>query len=423
MHGPRAALEQLRDLGEESHRAGLHAKAARFFGEARELAAQNGFENDRVYMLFWEAYSLVKMEDTEGAMPLLLEAAASRMPEINPADAFNAAVWLLEISLVEKPVSFCREFLAQTRAYLIGINKQNWGHMLDFLEGSLEFHRGDFPRAHQHFLQAWETSPQSTMAYPSYTPATYLEKLFDTAFHLRDHAGMQRWVEAIEACFKEIEIDKIRAMSARMRMFRAERAEGGALSIAREIALVNLDALELVEGNYSRYNLDFLRVLMLARRWDVVERRLAGFSMDDGFMLSIFRGDALLCQTREALGRPVLDDEYEIPPGSDNPGEPILEKGANRTGEIKAGAFSSFLSTLLPAGGATHEKEIFSKKPPHLDSDRALILLKQAAQYYKKARKEALAEDERLETNYYTILVEGRLERGKALEKSVKDAL
>ncbi len=421
--GPKAAVEQLKDNGEEAHRAGLNAKAARFFSEARELAAQNGLEKDRVYLLFWEAYSLVKVGDSEAAMPLLLEAANSRMPEVNPGDAFNAAVWLLEISLGEKPVTFCRDLLAQTREYLAGINKENWGHMLDFLEGSLEFLRGDLPLARQHFLQAWETSPQTTMAYPSYTPATYLEKLFDTAFLLRDVAGMKRWLEAIEACMKEIELDKVRALGARLRMFRVERAERGDFSIAREIALASLDALELVEGNYSRYILDFLRVPMLARRWKMVERRLTGFSIDEGFMYCIFRGDALLCQAREALGAPILDDEYEYAPGPDRPEETVSEKGAKRTDEIKANSLADFLSRLLPSGGMTRGGEFISNPPPAPNPASAVSLVKQAAQSYEQAREEAGAEDKRLDTSCHTLMVDDRLERARALEKTMNCAL
>ncbi len=419
MPGPKAAMEQLKELGEEAHRAGLHAKAVRFFSEARELAGQNGFEQDRVYLLFWEAYSLVKVEDAEAAMPLLLEAANSRMPEVNPADAFNAAVWLLEISLVEKPVSFCRDLLAQTRRYLAGINKEHWLHMVDFLEGNLEFHRGDFPLARQHFLQAWETSPQTTMAYPSYTPATYLEKLFDVAFLLRDKAGMNRWLEAIEACMKEIEIDKVRALGARLRMFRVERAGGGDFSIAQEIALASLDALELVEGDYSRYILDFLRVPMLARRWKVVERRLSGFSMDEGFPHHIFRGDALLCQAREALGTPILDDDHECAPDADRPEKTIPEKEDVRAVEIKTNSFSTFLSRLLPPGGTTRDDAFVATRSPLPDPKRAAPHLEQAAQCYTQAREEAGAEDERLETNYYTAMVEGRLERVRALKTTL----
>ncbi len=412
MSGPRAAVEQLRRLGEESHRAGLHAKAARFFYEARELAAQNGFEKNRVHLLFWEAYNLVKTGDADAAMPLLLEAANARMPEINPADAFNATIWLLEISLARKPLSFCRDLLAQTRAYISGINKESWGCMLDFLEGGLEFHRGRFALARGLFLQAWETSPQTTTAYPGYTPATYLEKLFDTAFLTRDYAGMRRWVEAVETCPKEIEIDKVRAMGARMRMFRIERVEGGEFGIAEEIALANLDALELVEGSYARYILDFLRVLMLSRRWREMERRLAGFAIEDGFMLSMFRGDAHLCQAREALGMPLWDDECETASDSGAPGASMLDEGANRPDKGKAVALSSFLSTLLPDRGGTRESDSLTKLPA--DPEKARTHFERAARYFTEALEEARAEDERLETSYNTTLVEDRLARVKA---------
>ncbi|MCP4693137.1 MAG: hypothetical protein GY859_34160 [Desulfobacterales bacterium] len=418
MPGPKAAVAQLREFAEQAHRASLHVKAARIFGEAKDLAAQHGLEKDRVYLLFWEAYSLVKAEETDAAMPLLLEAANARMPEVNPADAFNAAVWLLEISLTRKPVSFCRDLISQTRDYLIGINKQSWGHMLDFLEGSLEYHRGDFPRAHQCFLEAWESGPRTIRAYPSYTPATYLEKLFDTAFHTRDPAGMRKWVEAMEACGKEIEVDKIRAMGARLRMFRADRAAGGDFHLAPEMALASLDVLELVEGNYSKYIIDFLRTLMLARRWQVLERRLGAFSLEGGFRYYIFRGDTRLCQAREAMGAPIRDDEYENAPAPDAPSGPVLHESVSRGEKIKRSAFSSFFSNRLLVGGKPGVQRSLPRYPGRFNAESVMNLLERASRSYNNALEEAGKEDERLDTAYYTTMVENRLARVKALEKA-----
>ena len=151
MPDPKTTVKRLIELGDEAHNAGLYAKAARFYRQARDLAAQARDELNRVKCLFWEGYCLERTGDSEAAMPLLLEAAYCRSPEADPADVFSAAARLIEISLDRKTAAYIRKVVADTREYLSRMNKTGWAHMLDLLEGELEYVRGNFQGAGRIF--------------------------------------------------------------------------------------------------------------------------------------------------------------------------------------------------------------------------------------------------------------------------------
>ncbi len=372
-----SSIEKLKDLGIEARKAGLYAKAARFYQQAGKLAEESRNEKERVECLFWEGYCLYLAGETDAAMPLLMEAANCRSPEADPADVFNASTMLIEISLDQKSASFCRKLITQTRNWLAGINKTNWQHNLDWLEGKLEFARGNFATAYPMFVQAREGERQNPY-YPAYTQATYLRYLCITAFYLHDTDSLKQWTEIIEVCEKNHEYDKVYAKHARLCLFRTERSVKGNFSHASELAISLLDMLKLFEAKDTEFYesvYECLRILMLARRWQDFDHQLERFSLKEDFAYFLFRGDEHLCRARESLGMAVKDDQWDM----DFP---------------------------LP-------------EPDMPDAESGLNYLKEAAAFYEKAREEAQAKDERLETEYYTATLNGRLERVRAMENAV----
>lgn len=345
----------------------------------RQEIWQSSDEENRVKFLFWEGESLRKLGKYDQAMLLLLEAANCRSPEADPLDVFNAANHLIEISLSRKNASYCRKVIEQTREYLSGINQQKWEHMLDWLEGNIEYYQGNFQEAFQWFVRAWDGERQNPVCL-SYTQATYLYDICKTAFVLHELEQLTQWVSEIEACDKKAEDDKIRSKLSRLLLFRAEYSEGGDFSHAPEFALSTLEMIELDESGtqeHREFIIQCLRILALAGRWKDLEYQLERFlpRLTQNFDYFLFRGDEQLCRVRAALGMAVKDDEYD----SEFP---------------------------LPES--------------HIpDPESGLKHLKQAAEFYENAREDAQKEDERLETTWHTKILNERLERVRAIEDAL----
>ena len=376
----KTAIKRLGDLGVEASRAGMYEKAVRIWHQARDLAEQNRDEEMLVKSLFWEGHCLQMLGKYDQAMPLLMEAANCRSPEADPADVFIAAIMLIIISLSRKNASYCRKLIEQTREYLSGINQQKWEHNLDLLEGRLEYDQGNFQDAFRCFVQAWETCPQTTTAYPSYTPSSYLYHICKTAFALHEPEQLTQWVTVIEACDKRMEGDKIDSKLSRLLLFRAECSEGGDFFHAPEFALSTLEMIELHEARtqeYKEFIIQCLRILALAGRWKDLEYQLERFLLRlmQDFDYFLFRGDEQQCRARAALGMAVKDDEYDLDfplPESDIPD---------------------------PESGLKH--------------------LRQAAEFYENAREDAQKEDELTETAWYTNILNERLARVRAIEDAL----
>ncbi len=373
MTTPESTIKSLQEMAFETRKGGLYLKAARLFRQAGEIAVAHQDEESRIGCLFWEGACLSHAEKNEEALPLLMEAAASRSPAADPADIYNAATKTIEICLRRKPVVFCRKLIEQTQYWLETNRKEEWRHKLDCLAGELDFYHGDYETAYDLLLCAWNVWRDQ---HPCYTAVSHLVWLCKAAFRRKDIDNLRKWVMTIESTKKKGEFDKIFATESRLLLFRSERTPSNDFSVAADLAVSAIDHLEIFEGITGKELIPCLRILILASRWPDVERVLAKHPLGVTFDALLFLGDERLCRAREALGMEVRDDEYdtEFP----DPSEKISE---TKTG---------------------------------------LQFLSEAVSFYEQAMDEAGKEDDRLETDHYTKTLNERLSRVKRLETAVK---
>ncbi|MDM8557151.1 hypothetical protein QUF75_20720 [Desulfococcaceae bacterium HSG7] len=376
MSTPETTINNLEKMANNAYKGGLYLKATQLFHQAGELAKEQQDERQRISCLFWEGHCFYLADKKDDALPLLMEAAACRSPEANPADIYSAATDAIEISLDRNPTSFCRKIIEQTRGWLKSNHKEDWRHQLDLLAGDLEYQRGEFDTAYSYFVHAYDVWCQGKYG-TRYTESTHLKWLCITAFLRRNVSNQQRWTEVLESCSKTYEIDKITAQLARLLLFRARRSEDSEFSAAADIAISMLDHLEMIDGTNEEYRVSALRVLILANRYLEVKRVKEQYLLEEeGFDGLLFLGDELLCRAREVLGMEVRDDEYDV----------------------------KFPDPI----------------PPFPDVRTGLQYLEKAAAFYVQAMDEAEDEDERLETDYYTRTLKGRLLRARRMRDAVK---
>ncbi len=373
--GGSAVWKKLDKAGREAYKAGLHLKAAGFYREARRVAEVNRDERRRVNSLFWEGSSLYSGGEPDAALPLLLQAAETTSPEADPADVYTAMTQAIEIAHTRKPASFVRKLISDAWLHLERLGKERWGHMLSFIEGRLAFAQGDYESALRAQRRAWDID---TGNYPAFTRATYLFRLCQCCFALRDRQELAKWVDAIEANRPEIEEDRIRASEGRLFLLRASDDRQSSQATAAEIArsvLRRLDAAEIAD------RLGALRALAVFGSHNEVERQVEELQPSENgdlFALHLLRGDFALCRARAGLGMEPRDDEWD--------------------------------------------EHFPSPSPPFPDREGALRHLRDAEARFEEARPIACQEDERLETNHYTRTLDTRLERARALRQTVETA-
>ncbi len=372
MTTPESTIEHLKEMAREAYKGGLNLKAARFFHQAGEIAEAHQDGRSRVNCLFWEGECLFEAGRCDEALPILMEAAASGSPEADPANVYAASITTINLCIMRKSVSFCRKFIEQTRSWLETSRKEEWKHLLDLLEGKLEFNRGDYEAAYHLYLNAWNVWREE---YPSFTAASHLFWLCHAAFQRRNAPSLRKWVTAIEACKKNLEECKVKTNEARLLLFRAERTSYNDFSAAADLAVSTIDHQELFEGRTGEDFIPCSRILILAQRWLDVERTLANHPLGGSFNELMFLGDERFCRAREALGMEVRDDEYDT---------------------------------------------VFPDPPENIHKPKVgLQFLSEAAFFYERATDEAGKEDDRLETDHYTKILNERISRIKRLENAV----
>jgi|GEM_PF-2823533 len=417
MDDPKSAIERLKDLGWEAYSGGLNLKGASLFRKARELAEAEKDERQRVHCLFSEGECLYQAGENDTATRLFLEAAYCRSSEADPAAVYNAAIKLIELSQKQKDAAYCQKLILQTRGYLKGINKQAWQNKLDLLEGELEFMRGKLKEALPLFVEAWE-GYQKNPGYPSFTTASYLIDLCGTAFYLRDMDNLVAWVEAIEACEKKLELDKVSAKIGRLYLFRAKRTLGKDFWPASDIALSALGTLSLVEGKgigigTLESTIECLRILAISSRWEDLDYWMAKFRVDESFGYLLFRGDERLCRARQALCLPVQDDEYE---DFKLPEKNHKSDGCDKAEENRL-SLSSIIARFFPVGKKTANPEAATQSALTIDKDKGRQFLNEAQGFFEKARIKAKSEDERLDTDWFTRRIDDRMARVNGIKE------
>lgn len=366
-------ISKLQEAGWEAYGAGLCLKAAGFFREARRLAAERGEEGARVTCLFWEAESLRSAGDEDAALPLLLEAAAARRPEVDPVDVFHATTAVIDISVSRKSAAFVRRLLADAWRELERLGKESWGHKLGLLEGSLELWRGEFQLGVVAAEKAWAAYKD---APPSYPRAAHLRLRCYLAFRLRDGESLLTAAEEMETNQTKGEMERIDTLQGRALLLRSgERHEEHLASLA-ELARSGLRRLESMERAELRHKDVFLRSLALAGHASEAEAHLTQAPVNERFSVRLLRGDLCLSRARQRLGLRPRDDEWdqEYPP----------------------------------------------PHPPFPDREAGLRALEEAEELFRGATALAASEDERLETTYYTRTLEGRLARVRAYREAVE---
>jgi hypothetical protein len=369
-------LEEIKKLLKEAYAAGLSKKSAQIGRRGAELASTVGNIYQKVYFLFWYGVSLAETGDTKGAQIALLEAARPD-PEADPADQYNAVCKLISIVLNERDNAYCRSLIAQAREYLAGVRKEAWSHMLDKLEGNLEFNRGEFDLAYRRYQDAWDAARELDGQYPSFTDMSYVLALVETAFFRRDAAALTRW-QTVMSDYKPVsEGDKIYKQCGLLFLLRAGCA-GERQTTLFSAALGLLRHIQGLEGDFRYESRIALRALAVAAHWTAVDDWLPRQRWTVGdFEDQLFLGDERLCRARHALGIPARDDEWDWD----------LEE-----------TLPSSSSVLEPAR-----------------RDEADTFLAEARNHYHSVHAKAEVEDHRLETARYTSTLKQRLARVSAL--------
>lgn len=373
MSTPQEKLKKVKELAEESLRGGLYLKAAKLYHQAGEIAKELRNEGELIECLFWEGNCFQVANQKDDALPLFLQVSACQNPEVDPADIYGATTNAINLSLETKSLSFCRGLIRQSRAWLKIHQKEDWRHILDKLEGDLEYYRGEFVAAYQCHINAYHCWKG---IYPYYTELTHLYSLCETTFNLRDISSLQKWVNTIESCSMEYEGEKVFAKKARLLLFRAQRSYTS--SAAVDLAISTLDHMEMIDGVDGYSCITALRVLMLAKRWSEVDRIKEKYGMEeyDRFFGGLFLGDDQLCRARAALGMETRDDVYDL--------------------------------------------EFPDPAPPFPDLKAGFEYINKAIPFFELVKDDAGFEDERLETGYYTRTIEERLSRARRMEEVVK---
>ncbi len=364
MTSDRRALDRLRAQARQARADGHFAKAARLERQAVELAGTLGLIGERTRALLWEGYSLRQSGEDDLALAALLQAANERAASADPTDVFSALVAIIHISLERKTASFCRALLEQGRRYLTDI-RQPWTALLDFLEGELAYHRGDFAAAWDWHSRAWANWRDE---YPRLTRATHLWALCRVAFRRHDLMELERLTEALSALYLDQVLERQLVQRSRLLLWRPRRAADVAHvdyePAPVETALALLAETADGESRDSGARHEALRVLALAGCWREVEVALSRQPpKTDSFENALLLVDLALSRARTLLGLLVVDDDC---------------------GEIS-------VDVSAPV------------------SSPASIALCEAEGHYQVARRLAEIEDERLETVWYEDTLQRRL--------------
>ncbi len=357
-------FEQLRERAWQERRAGRYAQAAELERQAAEWAETAGQPGLQVQAWLWEGYCLRQAGDSDTALAILMQAVNSVAAEIDPADSYSALTTVIAIALNRKPAAFCRRLLAQGREYLDNLGRPQWRPMLDFLEGELEYTRGDFAAAWTHYQRAWENRQDS---YPCFTAVTHLWALCRTAFRRCDPAALQQVVASMEAQEDLQVLEKLLIERARLLLWRACRHLE--MELVVELALDTLNTAGLIQLEDKGAVRDGLRVLALTERWQLLDEASSRYPLGNGFEDWLCLGDLALGRMRAASGLPAQDTEYG--------GEP-----------------PALLET--------------QKKMPAT----ALEPWRRVEHCYRTAQPLAVAEDRRLETGWHQEILAQRLKMG-----------
>lgn len=356
----RRTLEQLRARARQARENGRYTVAARLERQAVERAGALGWMGERTRALLWEGYSLRQAGEDDLALAALLQAANERAAPADPADGFSALIAIIHISLDRQPFRLCRALLDQARYHQADLRRP-WSAPLDFLEGELQYRRGEFAAAREWYSRAWAGWCD---VHPRLTAATHLWALCRAAFRRRDVDELTQLTETLTELDPNSSLERQLVRRARLLSWRARRVlhPPGATPVG--LALDVLAAASQASRDFGARH-EALRVLALAGRWAEIDAVLSQHPLpSDQFESVLCSGDLALNRARAALGLPAVDDDYGEEPAS--------------------------LSSL---------------------AESARSWLDAAAAHYRAVLPLAEVEDERLETGWHGAVVRERLAR------------
>ncbi len=366
-------IQRLIKAGCDAYRAGQHRQMERLFRAAIDRAQMLGpvAARQRVEAQFWLGVALNDLGKPEAALVELLTAARCPDPAADPADQYNALTKAIDISNNREPVIRIRALLNDCRHRLIQWRREEWDHRLDYLESELAIARGDFSSADRLARRAWS---RWRVTYPSFTAGTHLRTLCAIAFSQRDNASLAEWVRVREGHRYEHEGDRIYHDLSRTLLCRAEGKGGDASAV--DTARQGLTRCDSTDENDDIERATLCYPLALAGLWTELDRQFDRHPLTTELEGLIFRGDERLCRARAVLGLPVRDDEWD---------------------------------TEFPL-------------PATLAGDHAAAghWLEEAARFFTAAHTKAAEKDTRLDTCYWTTLVEGRQARLADLQAKLR---
>ena len=359
----------------EAFCAGQYRRTAETAQAAVKIAEALGDHGRRVHALFWVGVSLHEIGEIEAALSVLLEAANTNYPQVDPADTFSAQTRLILIAGQIKPRAYSASLIESSRRFLEQIGKESWDHKLDLLHGSLEFSRGEYILARDYQIRSWH---RHATGYPTFTQATHLSDLCRTAFELRDSDDLKQYLDELGRCpaiGEPDEIEKVRSASLVVRADRTWQSDSEhALGLSRTL-LRRAAALDSKENSC----LAALRLLALCGAFEEVAvhwKRYAEKNKRPDFADRLCEADLALMETRSLARMPPIDDEWdtEFPP----------------------------------------------PQPPAPNGSECLTKLDRCETLYRNLFDLAAREDIRLETEHYSRTLQGRLDRVRTIRMAIE---
>lgn len=308
----RRTLEQLRARARQARESGRYTVAARLERQAVERAGALGWMGERTRALLWEGYSLRQAGEDDLALAALLQAASERAAPADPADGFSALIAIIHISLDHQPFRLCRALLDQARYHQADLRRP-WSAPLDFLEGELQYRRGEFAAAWEWYSRAWA---RWCDVHPRLTAATHLWALCRAAFRRRDVDELTQLTETLTELDPNSSLERQLVRRARLLSWRARRVLHPPEAAPVGLALDVLAATRQASRDFG-VRREVLRTLALAGCWEAVDDALSRSVLEPGhFESALLLGDLALNRARAVPGLPAVDDDYGEEPAS-----------------------------------------------------------------------------------------------------------
>lgn len=357
-------IKNIKELEYKAYASGLYFKASKIALAGIELAIKINDDESLIYFYYRSGHCLSEMGKTDEALFYLLKASQYN-PNANPIDIYNAITNIIEISISKKPFKYSQNLLDDARKMIDrDMNKIEWRHKIDFLNGYLEYIRGNYLKSYEFYKTAYHFSHQC-IDCPSYTNAVFIHELTSASYFLRDIASMRKWINDVRI---SVEDDKTSMLIIKMRYEKLKKCTTSYKLNTMAISLI--DKTELIEKDSTYDYKEAIKVFFLTNYWEAIEIYMKKITFNkDNFFDLCFLGDKHLAKSRYILKLPSVNDEIE----DDD--------------------FNMY---------------VFKSKG---HSEIAKAELQKAEYYYEKMKIIAKKEDERLETKHYSRTTQNRLDK------------